>query len=113
MKGSLSIKDVLPAVWESDESLRADPAFAEYVGRDPTGRLLNPYDMLPPLPIGEKEEVVREGTGAMIVYQELMFGVASLDPAARKNYRRLLLQYCRLDTLAMAMIWRHWVGQGR
>jgi hypothetical protein len=110
MKGSLSIKHVLPAVWGADADLRADPAFAEYVGRDATGGLLNPYDTLPPLPIGEKEEVVDEGTGAMRVYQEMMFGVAASDPTARENYRRLLLQYCRLDTAAMVMIWKHWKG---
>jgi Domain of unknown function(DUF2779) len=108
MKGSLSIKDVLPAVWGADPVLRADPAFAEYVGRDSEGKLLNPYDTLPPLPIAEKEEVVDEGTGAMRVYQEMMFGVAAGDPTAREKYRRLLLQYCRLDTAAMVMIWRHW-----
>jgi hypothetical protein len=108
MKGSLSIKDVLPAVWGADADLRADPAFAEYVGRDSEGKLLNPYDTLPPLPIGEKEEVVEEGTGAMRVYQEMMFGVAAGDPTARESYRHLLLQYCRLDTAAMVMIWKHW-----
>ena len=110
MKGSLSIKDVLPAAWESDEQLQADPAFAEYLGRDGEGKLLNPYDTLPPLPIGEKEEVVKEGTAAMRTYQEMLYGVSSLDPPAGENYRRLLLQYCRLDTAAMVMIWRHWVG---
>jgi hypothetical protein len=110
MKGSLSIKYVLPAVWGADPCLQADSAFAEYAGRDKTGKLLNPYDKLPLLPIGEKEEVVNEGTGAMRVYQEMMFGVAASDPAARESYRRLLLQYCRLATAAMVMIWRHWVG---
>jgi hypothetical protein len=110
MKGSLSIKNVLPAIWGADADLRADPAFAQYVGRDATGGLLNPYDTLPPLPIGEKEEVVDEGTGAMRVYQEMMFGVAASDPAARESYRRLLLQYCRLDTAAMVIIWRHWIN---
>ena len=111
MKGSLSIKHVLPAAWEANAGLRADLVFTEYVGHDAAGRLLNPYDTLPPLPIGEKEEVVKEGTGAMRVYQEMMFGVAASDPAMRENYRRLLLQYCRLDTAAMVMIWLHWTGR--
>jgi hypothetical protein len=109
MKGSLSIKNVLPAAWEADEALRADPTFKEYVGHDATGKLLNPYDVLPPLPIGEKDEVVHEGTGAVRVYQEMMYGVAASDPTKRENYRRLLLQYCRLDTCAMVMIWKHWM----
>jgi hypothetical protein len=108
MKGRLSIKFVLPAVWEADPELRDDPSFRKYAGHDAAGKLLNPYDALPPLPIGEMEEIVKEGTGAMRVYQEMMFGVAASDPATRENYRRLLLQYCQLDTAAMVMIWKHW-----
>ena len=108
MKGSISIKYVLPAVWEADTRLRADPLFRDYVGHDTQGNLLNPYATLPPLPIGNEEEVVREGTGAMRVYQEMMFGRASQDPEARASYRALLLQYCKLDTLAMVAIWMHW-----
>lgn len=108
MKGSLSIKHVLPAAWDADAELRADPEFARYARRDAAGRLLNPYATLPPLPIGEKEEVVTEGTGAMRVYQAMLYGVEAADPAARDTYRRLLLQYCQLDTAAMVIIWRHW-----
>jgi len=26
------------------------------------------------------------------------------------QWRRLLLQYCQLDTLAMVMVWWHWRG---
>lgn len=95
-------------MWEADPELRNDPDFAEYVGHDSTGKLQNPYDTLPPLPIGAEEEVVREGTGAMRVYQELMFGVSASDPETRKVYRKLLFQYCRLDTCAMVAIWKHW-----
>jgi hypothetical protein len=110
MKGSLSIKDVLPAAWESNSRLREREEFRKYVGHDSLGKLLNPYDTLPPLPIGGKEEVVKEGTGAMRVYQEMMFGLSASDPAVREKYRSLLLQYCELDTAAMVIIWRHWAG---
>ena len=109
MKGRLSIKYVLPAVWQADAALRDDPLFAEYVGHDSNGKLLDPYATLPPLPIGAQEDVVREGTGAIRVYQEMMFGVSAADPEVRKAYRKLLFQYCRLDTCAMAMIWKHWM----
>ena len=109
MKGSLSIKYVLPAVWSQDASLRHDPLFAEYNRNAEDGRPLNPYDTLPPLPIGEKEEIVKEGTGAMRVYQEMMYGRAPLDAGLRRSYRQLLLQYCKLDTAAMLMIWKHWI----
>ncbi len=108
MKGSLSIKHVLPAVWEADAELRADPEFARYAQCDSAGKIMSPYASLPALPIGEQEEVVNEGTGAMRVYQEMMFGLKAADPTAREAYRRLLLQYCELDTAAMVMIWKHW-----
>lgn len=112
MKGSLSIKYAVRAAWGENESLRKDPLFAKYVKYDERGRLLDPYMTLPRLPIGEKEEVVREGTGAMRVYQEMMYGKAKHDAGLRETYRQLLLQYCQLDTLAMVFLWMHWRGYG-
>ena len=67
---------------------------------------------LPALPFGdneEDEEAVREGTGAIRVYQDLIFD-AHASEADRINRRQLLLQYCQLDTAAMVMIWAHWTG---
>jgi hypothetical protein len=110
MKNSLSIKEVLAAAWGTNGNLRANAAFAKYMKCDEHGHLLPPYAALAPLPIGEKEEVVREGTGAMRVYQEMMFGLAKDDPTLRETYRTLLLQYCELDTKAMVFIWMHWNG---
>jgi hypothetical protein len=112
MKGSLSIKKVFPAVWNADEGLRAHSCFFKYARYEGNGRLLDPYAALPPLPVGEKEEVVSEGTGAMRVYQEMMFGRAIGDETLRQNYRKLLLQYCELDTAAMAVIWMRWASRG-
>lgn len=108
MNGSLSVKYALRAAWISNNELRTRPVFAKYVKTDKNKRLLDPYASLPPLPIGEKEEVVREGTGAMRVYQDMMFGLAKEDNARRETYRKLLLQYCELDTLAMVFLWLHW-----
>lgn len=110
MKGSLSIKYVLHAAWERNDTLRGNPPFARYVKFDEHGSLLDPYAALPPLPIGEKEDVIREGTGAMRLYQEMMFGMARADAALRQSYRTLLLQYCELDTKAMVFIWMHWLS---
>ena len=110
MKGSLSIKYVIRAAWEKNSSLRGSPLFAKYVKLDEDGSLLDPYAALPPLPIGEKEEVIRDGTGAMRLYQEMMFGMARADAALRQSYRTLLLQYCELDTKAMVFIWMHWLS---
>jgi hypothetical protein len=113
MKGRLSLKYVLPAIWESNEMLHRLPDFAKYYRRDERGRLLNPYDTLPPLPFGnpdeeETEEVITEGTGAMRAYQEMLYGVSRQDDEIKRRWRRLLLQYCELDTAAMVIVWRHW-----
>jgi hypothetical protein len=111
MKGSFSIKAVLPAAWAANKAVQEMDAFEGYVKYGNEGQLLNPYKSLPPLPIGEKSEVVNEGTGAMRVYQEMMFGQSASDPEHRENYRSLLLQYCKLDTAAMVIIWMHWMGE--
>ena len=103
---------MLPAVWQADESLRANRFFAKYVKRGDSGNLLDPYAALSPLPIGATEEVVQEGTGAMRVYQEMMFGRAKDDEVTRQNYQKLLRQYCELDTAAMVAIWMHWMSAG-
>ena len=113
MAGRTSIKVVLPAIWESDEKVRAHPCFAEYVGFSTEGKPLDPYKALPPLPFGDDEDnddVVREGTGAIRVYQDLIFCVGS-TPQESANRQKLLLQYCGLDTAAMVIIWMHWTGR--
>lgn len=113
MKGKLSMKYVLPAVWSTDESLHRREPFVRYCCRDAQGRLIDPYKTLPPLPfpdVGTEmvEEVVSEGTGAMRAYQEMLYGPTKYDMETRDQWRRLLLQYCELDTAAMLMIWLHW-----
>jgi hypothetical protein len=114
MKGKLSLKYVLPAVWEDDEALHTNPAFTKYYRRSPGGMVANPYDTLPALPFGnpdeeETEEVVTEGAGAMRAYQEMLYGVSRHNEALKEQWRRLLLQYCELDTAAMVMVWAHWI----
>jgi hypothetical protein len=114
MKGRLSLKFVLPAVWETNETLHT--RFTRYCKRDLHGKLLDPYETLPPLPFGNPEadeetdpdRVVTEGTGAMRAYQEMLYGLHRDDDAAKEQWRRLLLQYCELDTTAMVMVWMHW-----
>jgi CRISPR/Cas system-associated exonuclease Cas4 (RecB family) len=113
MKGSLSIKYVLPAVWQSNSSLWEHPLFRRYFKRDKDGKLLNPYDALTALPLVndhglEADEIVKEGTGAMRVYQDMMFDRSRTELGVRDSLIKLLLQYCELDTAAMVMIWMHW-----
>ena len=114
MKGKLSLKYLLPAVWESSEALHRDPAFSRYYRRSPEGVVVSPYDTLPALPFGNPDEdeetskVVTEGTGAMRAYQEMLYGVSRHNDVLKEQWRRLLLQYCELDTAAMVMVWTHW-----
>lgn len=113
MGGRASIKVVLPSIWSMDRRLRENPCFARYCRADGAGAVLDPYAALGPLPFGDEEtedDAVREGTGAIRVYQDLIF---SEQPAAQdqENRRKLLLQYCELDTAAMVIIWAHWMGR--
>jgi len=113
IKGILSLKYVLPAVWESDQALHTNPAFTKYYRQSPEGAVANPYDTLPALPFGnpdeeETEQVVTEGAGAMRAYQEMLYGVSRHNEVLKEQWRRLLLQYCELDTVAMVMVWTHW-----
>ena len=120
MKGSHSIKAVLPAVWKNPAIQKLYPKYA----LDEKGQpVRNPYDALPALTLQdaasgqprnlsqlEALDVVKNGTGAMRAYEHLRYGLAAGDQAERKAIRRQLMRYCELDTAAMVMIWKHWLG---
>lgn len=107
MKGRTRIKDVFPAIWRSNERIRKRLWFSEYESvKD--DQILDPYKNLPSLTIGGTQISVQEGTGAMRAYEDMIFGEASKNPEEKENWKRLLLQYCKLDTLAMVAIWEHW-----
>ena len=55
-------------------------------------------------------DVVKNGTGAMRAYEHIRYGLAASDQAARKSMRRQLMRYCELDTAAMVMVWKYWLG---
>ncbi len=108
MKGKTSIKKVLPAIWNTNPWLHEDPWFADYHPGDSGS--LNPYDRLVDLVTDlEADEVVNDGTGAMMAYHDMMFGQSSNDPAKRQRIRQSLLNYCKLDTMAMVIIWKYWM----
>lgn len=113
MLGRTSIKVVLPAIWKHKDHIRNHQWFAGYkIEKDNPG-WDDPYKALPPLPLGDpenetEEDLVSDGTGAIRVYQQLLFA-AHLTEGVKINHKKLLLQYCKLDTAAMVMIWRHWV----
>jgi len=124
-RAKTSIKFTLPAVLNSHRSKRIPQWLATFeknvdlLGRDEHG-LINPYKLLPAIQLidgyGEDEEedyTVNEGTGAMRAYQDMLYGLAKNDPAKKALLREALRIYCKLDTLAMVVIWEHWRGAGR
>lgn len=107
MKGKTSIKYVLPAVWSSYPDLESLDWLSEFLKIE-NGKRVNPYELLPPIEIGHDHQVVRDGTGAMKAYQEMMYGLHRHDLDKRALWTALLKQYCKLDTLAMVVIWEYW-----
>ncbi len=105
MKGRTSIKVVCDAIWKSNSGLRAE--FPEYL-KEVNGTVLSPYAALPPLEINGQPVVVAEGTGAIRAYEAMLYGIERDDPDLRLRWKNLLLQYCKLDTAAMVLVWRHW-----
>ena len=105
MKGRTSIKKVLDAIWQVNPALRE--RFPEYV-KEEDGKLLSPHKSLPPFKIDGREVFVNEGTGAITAYQAMLYGPQKMDKQIREQWRQMLLQYCKLDTLAMVMIYWHW-----
>ena len=106
MKGRTSIKVVCDAIWKSNAGLRSD--FPEYVLVE-GGEIQSPYASLPPVEIGGQLVNVAEGTGAIRAYEAMMYGAERDDAELRGQWKQLLLQYCKLDTLSMAFVWRRWI----
>lgn len=105
MKGRTSIKVVCDALWKNSPQLRAQ--YPEYVKQN-GGQVLSPYETLPPLEIGDTMVAVAEGTGAIRAYEAMVYGLEKDDPETKKKWKRLLLQYCKLDSLSMFFVWQYW-----
>ena len=133
MKGSNSIKVVLPAVLNSSKLLKnkySKPIYGKdiisqnynagnakvWISYDENGVVENPYKHLEPvsafLNISEAEikqyensldESVCDGGAALAAYSKLQFS----DDVASKALEEALLRYCELDTLAMVFIWEY------
>jgi hypothetical protein len=114
MMGKTSIKYTLPAVLQSYKSSRIEKWLKNFepgislFKKEKDGTVVNPYDLLPDIGIYEDAERVQDGTGAMRAYEDLMFGLSKGDIQAKNDISRALLLYCKLDTLAMVIIWEHW-----
>ena len=105
MRGRTSIKVVLDALWKSDPVMRDQ--FAVWTRR-PASELEDPYHALPSLEINGVVQDVREGIGAVRAYEAMMYGVERTDDEAKRAWRELLLEYCKLDTLSMVLVFEHW-----
>ena len=133
MKGSNSIKVVLPAVLNSSKLLKnkySKPIYGKdiisqnydasnskiWISYDKDGIVENPYKHLEPvsafLNISEDEiaqyensldESVSNGGAALAAYSKLQFS----DDVASAALQEALLRYCELDTLAMVFIWEY------
>ena len=135
MKGSNSIKKVLPAVLKESAFLRGKYSEAIYGTKikshnfknhawlkiDPaTDEIQDPYKFLPPV-FGEDEALaieamfeddeINDGGTAMMAYAKTQFTEMS-DAEAQMIYDALL-RYCELDTMAMVMIYEYWVEEVR
>ena len=134
MKGSNSIKFVLPALLNSSDYLKAKyskPIYGSasgipslnftneaWVQFDASGRVQDPYKNLPDLYEGYSNEELDElelfsdetqlnnGGAAMTAYARMQF--AEMSDIERQELKKALLQYCELDTLAMVMIYEGW-----
>jgi hypothetical protein len=70
--------------------------------------VLSPYKTLPPLEIGGTILAVAEGTGAIRAYEAMVYGLEKEEAETKEKWKRLLLQYCKLDSLSMFFVWQHW-----
>ena len=118
MKGRTSIKKTLPAVWNHNPYLHQVEWFKPYVLHGDTGLIQDPYRTLKmkfatdfmgfsptDADIEEAEEVVSDGGAAMKAYHDIVFG----DAATKMKLKQQLLEYCKLDTMAMVIIYHHWL----
>lgn len=127
MGGSISIKQVLPAVLSESDFLKekySRPYSGLYIKdkifyhEDPaTGKAISPYKLLDPVGHGipddettgdilQQEQHITEGGTAMMAWSRLQFG--DMEEAHRKAVLQSLYEYCELDTLAMVMIYEGW-----
>jgi hypothetical protein len=125
MRGSNSLKAVLPAIMNSD-FIREKYGKPLWFGTNLKDMVLwqhdaskqqacDPYKLLPPvfedIELNEGERVydsdeLNEGGAAMTAYCRMQF--SEMSGAEREAIISALLKYCELDTLAMLLIYEYW-----
>jgi hypothetical protein len=126
MKGSNSIKAVLPAIFQTSDIIRQRYTEPLKFGTNLKGMKLwqkdsdtsivsDPYKLLPDKfqdidlkadKMFLEDGQISEGGAAAVAFAKMQF--TEMSDIERKALREALLQYCELDTLAMVMIWEHW-----
>lgn len=112
MGGRTSIKVVLPSVLKATTSEKIKHLLKDENLYDKTENgITDPYKLLADRIIDQtKNEIVtvKNGGDAMAAYRDMMYGISKDKPTAKQAYNEALKQYCKLDTLAMVIIWEHW-----
>ncbi len=113
MKHRTSLKWVVSAIWSTNSYLHQIPYLRELY-REEQGQILSPYATLPKLQPDPHQPAIAitDGTGAMLNYLEIMYGATRDCPESCQARCQLLHQYCRMDTLAMVIVWLHWCKLG-
>jgi hypothetical protein len=117
MKGKTSIKYTLQAVLKACKLQIIEDLLSNFepelslLKKNDVGEITDPYQLLPSLDIYEKAEVIKDGTGAMRAYEDVMFGLRKGNSIELEKYRQALLRYCKLDSLAMIIIWKYWTNK--
>jgi len=130
MKGSNSIKKVLPAILNSSRFLQEKYSQAIYGAsqgipsknyedwtwiRYEDGKVMDPYCVLPKMfqDISDKDYILlsesdelKDGGAALTAYSRMQF--EEMTDYERSEIQKALLQYCELDTFAMVMIYEGW-----
>jgi hypothetical protein len=131
MRGSNSIKKVLPAVLAASSTLQdhyAKPIYGasdgiasknykdwQWIKRAPDGSVTDPYKLLPPvfddLALETMDSIITDGSiadggAAMTAYARMQF--TQMSEGERDRVSSALLKYCELDTFAMVLIYQYW-----
>ena len=128
MKGSNSIKAVLPAILNSSEYLQDKYSKPVYGSEDipslnydkwtwieiDNDKVVDPYKLLPKMfeDVSDKDylllnnDQLKDGGAAMTAYAMMQF--SEMSDYERDEIKNALLKYCELDTLAMVMIYEGW-----
>jgi len=131
MGGSNSIKSVLPAIFFTSKHIKNRYSKAVGFGNNLKDEILwkfdsiskkpfDPYKVLPDTysALDEsksdllfKDAKVQDGGAALVAFGKMQF--TKMSDEEKSALVAALLQYCELDTLAMVMLFEHWLSLER